>query len=156
MSKQTQAGFTLIELLVVISISALVVGTGLVGYLRFNDKQKTQGGVEEIKTFFRLAQTQAKDGIMPSGCNILSGYIVSESCSNADLCMKAVCSGFATPQQVKGIYLPGISVSYGSDIFFKVLTGDIPEDHDVWVAGGAFIYLFSISKSGEMTVGAWQ
>lgn len=156
MSKQTQAGFTLIELLVVVTITVLLVGTGLVGYLSFNDRQKVLNTAEEVRTFLRLAQTQAKDGVMPDGCGILSAYQVATSCSGGyTVCLKAVCQ--SSTIQVKGINLdPSISYLTGGVITFKVLTGDIPEEsRNVNLNGGYYKYRFVLSKGGEMSTGDW-
>lgn len=158
MSKQQQAGFTLIEILVVTTITVLMLGTGIVGYLNFNDKQRVLNTAEEVKIFFRLTQTQARNGVLPSGCTTLSSYQVSVSCSgDNDICMKAVCTNPAATVQVKGMTIdPTISYLAGGPVTFKAITGDIPEDsRNINLNGGIYKYRFVVSKGGEISTGDW-
>ena len=55
-------GFTFIELMVVITIGMMVMGTGMVFFNRFNERQKLKSVQEEVVSNLRLAQNFAKAG----------------------------------------------------------------------------------------------
>lgn len=53
-------GFTLIELMVVITISAMIMGTGMVYFNRFIDRKKLESVQEEVASNLHLAQNYAR------------------------------------------------------------------------------------------------
>ncbi|MEK7527851.1 MAG: prepilin-type N-terminal cleavage/methylation domain-containing protein [Patescibacteria group bacterium] len=60
-------GFTFIELMVVITIGMMVMGTGMVFFNRFNERQKLKSVQEEVVSNLRLAQNFAKSRQRPAG-----------------------------------------------------------------------------------------
>ena len=58
----SSTGFTLIELLVVVVISIVLLGNGLIAFSNFTEKRAVINAVDELKTYFQLAQTKTAAG----------------------------------------------------------------------------------------------
>ncbi|MFZ5376730.1 MAG: pilus assembly FimT family protein [Patescibacteria group bacterium] len=156
-------GFTLIELLVSVGIMLLMVGIGVASYMSFNNRQTVLETVRQLKTGFLLAQSKARAGEIPSGCNgQLASYQVVHNtltCGEAQLCITPVCTGGNGPTQIVEFSTNGYSVDPTNlTLSFLVLDGGVTGsvNTDITVTYSGLSYSFQVDRGGSMTEGSWN
>jgi type II secretory pathway pseudopilin PulG len=156
------AGLSLIELLVVMTISLIMLGGGIAAFSDFSDRRSVTSAVEELKTYFQVAQTKANAGDL-GGCTQLSGYQLQSYLNGlvTEVALQAVCSaGTASAAEIHSLSA-GVIVSPNIDMVFQVLNGGVqlPADaasEEITVTNGDHAYLFTLSRDGTISEGAWQ
>jgi len=155
-SSLKQSGFTLIELLVAITIMFLILGTGVVSYLQFNDRQALLAGVEELKTLLRTAQTRARLGDKPAGCDRLEAYAVQMAVDSSTARLVAICQNDS--YQTAEIRLPGnTQLASAIDIQFRVLHGGVINPAEITlVSPFELAFSFQVSEGGQISAGSFD
>jgi prepilin-type N-terminal cleavage/methylation domain-containing protein len=152
----SKAGFTLIELLVAIAIMMLILGASLVSYLRFNDRQGVIAAGDELRTMVRNAQTRARIGDKPSGCDKLLSYRVRVPAQSNIATMTAECeSGSVTRSEIT--LSSGARASTLINVEFLVLHGGVVNPGTLTLESPqGLVYSFAITAGGEVGGGAIQ
>lgn len=151
-NKIDNQGFTLIELLVSITIMMLMVSMGLASYITFNEKQQLSGAAKELQTYFRSAQTRARNGDVPSGCIKLSGYNVQMAQDTSIVTVRAICdSGNYT--RAEHNLTGGVTPNTAIDMTFKVLSGGVTGAQNITLLLGSRSYTFKVTEGGEISQG---
>jgi len=150
-------GFTLIELLVTITIAVMLVGGGIASYITFNDRQNLQNGAKSLQTYLRSAQSKARAGERPTGCNTLNGYKISLSAGTPVITLSAVCAG---GDVVHSSYtLPVGVISASSHVITYVnLYGGVRGAGVIVLetTNGNYKYTFEVTDGGEITAGVLE
>ncbi|HCR81775.1 MAG: hypothetical protein UY13_C0001G0065 [Candidatus Pacebacteria bacterium GW2011_GWB1_47_8] len=158
----SSTGFTLIELLVVVVISIVLLGNGLIAFSNFTEKRAVINAVDELKTYFQLAQTKTAAGDL-GGCEQLNGYRVQTYLvgTATEVSLQAVC-GAGTANTAQTFQLPAhVTVSPNIDTTFQVLNAGVTlpggaASQDIVVANNENNYLFTLYREGRVSEGAWQ
>lgn len=166
-SKIKNNGFTLIELLVSLVVLMSLVGIGVAGYNRFNDKQKTKQAILNLKNNLRLAQSKAVSSVKKN-CNTaakkLSGYSLEitrpvtykiyEKCSDGTSIED---SSYTLPSPLEFHLVSCTSVEFSSIGNLATVTCP-PMATDQWLvitnpiySSPDLIYNIIISSSGEIS-----
>jgi prepilin-type N-terminal cleavage/methylation domain-containing protein len=154
-----QKGFTLIELMIAISIMILMVGVGVAAYLNMDKRQNLSNAGKQLQLLMRAAQTKARVGERPTGCQKLLGYRVSQTSVGPDIVsLEAVCeNGGATTTYLMSDYsLPvGVTVQNMSPMTFRVLHGGVESSGDVTLSSEfpTYTFVFTVNAGGEITEG---
>lgn len=155
MQKKISTAFTLIELLVVSTIVLLVAGGGIAAFTNFNQKKKVVSGAQELQSYLRMAQSLARVGERPSGCNQLNGYqvVTSDVAGLKQVRLLASCSGGNV--ETKVFTLPeGVTLDSDLDITFLNLHGGVSGGRTIEVTDGESLnYQFEVTQGGEITEG---
>lgn len=150
----SEFGFTLIELIVAISIMMLLLGSGIVSYLTFNDRQGLLAGVSEVKSLLRTAQTRARLGDRPEGCDRLLYYEVRIPVESSVANLLAECeNGTYTRSEVT---LSGNTRAVSLiAVQFKVLHGGVINPGTLTLeTSQGLTYSFEVTEGGEVTEGS--
>lgn len=151
-NRKNSYGFTLIELLVSITIMMLIVGIGLASYITFNEKQQLSGAAKELQTYFRSAQTRARNGDAPSGCIKLEGYNVKMAVGSSIVTVRAICdSGNFTRSE--HLLTGGVTPNTVIDMTFGVLSGGVSGAQNITLVLGSRSYTFKVTEGGEISQG---
>jgi type II secretory pathway pseudopilin PulG len=145
-------GFTLIELLITITIMMLMVGMGLNSYISFNEKQQLSGAAKELQTYFRSAQTRARNGDIPEGCVTLQGYNVQMAQDTSTVTVRAVCANgnfIRSEDNLTGSAIPNTAI----DMTFLGLRGGVTGAQTITLTLGSRSYSFKVTEGGEITQG---
>jgi prepilin-type N-terminal cleavage/methylation domain-containing protein len=151
--RKKKNGFSLIELMVSVTILMLIVGGGLASYITFNEKQQLSGAAKELQTYFRSAQTRARSGDVPSGCDKLEAYSVQMAQDTSAVSVRAICTNgniVTADHNLTGGVTPNTAV----DITFNVLRGGVSGAQNITLILGARSYSFAVTIGGEITQGA--
>jgi len=155
-SAKSQVGFTLIELIVAISIMMLLLGSGVVTYLRFNDRQGLLAGVNELKSVLRTAQTRARLGDRPEGCDRLLYYEVRLPVQSSTVSLIAECENgpYTRSEVVLSAQTRAVSLI---ETQFKVLHGGVINPGTITLESPQGLsYSFAVTEGGEVTAGALE
>ena len=149
------SGFSLIELIIVTSILLLVAGGGIAAFINFNEKQQVLNGSKELRTHLRMAQTLARVGETPSGCEKLTGYKVAsvDAAATKEIKVIAVCS---SGEIERNSFLLPETTTLSDDIAitFLGLHGGVIGATTIEVVGESDkIYSFEVTPGGEITQG---
>jgi len=152
-SKKLVLGFTLIELIVTITIMMLLLGSGIVSYLRFNDRQAVLAAGEELTAILRVAQTRARVGDRPDGCDQLQAYHVRLPFESSVVSLVAECeNGSFTRSQIT--LSANTQATQAIDIGFRVLHGGVINPGTVTLSSPQGLeYQLSVTEGGEITGG---
>lgn len=146
------AGFSLIEIMVSTTIIALMLGGGIAAFIQFRDRQTVLGDVHEVQQYLYTAQTKARVGDTPAGCDRLSAYQVSRSATATELVMEAVCESGEV--EVSRLTLRSTVTFPGSSpILFLGLRGGATGVGTITVVGSELTYEFEVSGTGTMSKG---
>lgn len=151
-AQEKKNGFTLIELLVSVTILMLIVGGGLASYLTFNEKQQLTGAAKELQTYFRSAQTRARSGDVPSGCDTLTAYSVQMAQDTSIVSIRAICTNgniVTADHNLTG----GVTPNTAIDITFNVLKGGVSGAQNITLILGSRSYSFAVTVGGEISQG---
>lgn len=149
--KRHQAGYSLIELLIAIGILTLVVGGGIAAFITFNDRQALVGAAKQMVTYLRSAQSKARVGDTPSGCDRLQAYRVTVTETSNVVLLEAVCENgdftrntFLLPQ--------GITHNNDGMVEFRGLQGGASGDSnfDIISAATGQVYRVQVTAGGEI------
>jgi type II secretory pathway pseudopilin PulG len=152
-SKKLALGFTLIELIVTITIMMLLLGSGIVSYLRFNDRQAVLAAGEELSSLLRVAQTRARVGDRPSGCYQLQAYHVRAVFGSSTVNLVAVCEN-GTFTRTETSLTSNIRAAQEIDVGFRVLHGGVINPGTLTLVSPQGIeYQLSVTEGGEITSG---
>ncbi len=163
------AGFSLIELLVVTGIIIMLVGLGIAGFIRFNERQQVEAAAKRIQTMLRTAQAKAQIREIPTGtCNTLDGYTVRRIATPAQIQLAISCDSNTTIVLDSYAIPFGIVVSNTFDsITFIPLKGgamietavsDGASEVEITVSrtGTAQIFAFNVYASGVISEGGFE
>lgn len=168
-------GFTLIEILVVTTISLLLAGGALAGFLEFNERQQLQTKAKELQTLFRSAQVKARSGEGAGDCRALNpvsqlrGYQVVYSTNSTTATLLRVCKEVAsanyTTTAISEVDLTTAPASEAFQLEFLALKGGViisddqtisaPTELEISLTGSNNTYDFAVTNTGEITQGAF-
>jgi prepilin-type N-terminal cleavage/methylation domain-containing protein len=151
-NKVDNRGFTLIELLVSITIMMLMVSMGLASYITFNERQQLTGAAKELQTYFRSAQTRARNGDVPSGCVKLEGYNVQMAQDTSIVTVRAICDS-GNYVRAEHNLTGGVTPNTAIDMTFKVLSGGVTGAQNITLILGSRSYTFKVTTGGEISQG---
>ena len=155
MQKQTSTAFTLIELLVSVTILLLLTGGGIATFTNFTQKNKVLNGAQELQAYLRTAQSLARVGERPSGCDKLNGYevVTSDVAGLKQVSILANCPSGNVETQT--FTLPeGVTLNADLDMIFLSLHGGVTGGQTVQVTNNeGFTYQFAVTQGGEITGG---
>lgn len=106
-----RTGFTLVEIIVSISIAMIIMGSVIVNYNEYNNRQTLKQAALTLKNNLRFAQSKAQSGEKPeSNCTELTGWTVT-----------FVGSGYAYQAQCipQGLHANSTSVTLPSGVIFS-------------------------------------
>lgn len=152
-----QLGFTMIELLVVITIIMLLTGGGIAAYITFNDRQNLQNSAKLVQSYIRSAQTKARAGEKPVGCDRLNGYRIVLTAASSNVVLSAVC---ANGNYVRSTYtLPGNVTSESTQTMnFANLYGGVGGAGTIVLRTNnttLYRYSFKVTDGGEVSAGGF-
>jgi prepilin-type N-terminal cleavage/methylation domain-containing protein len=151
----SRLGFSLIELLISISIMTILVGGGIVSYINFNEKQRVIGAAREVQTYLRTAQTKARVGDVPDGCDHLEGYSIRALGGDNALRLVAVCeTGEVEINQYE--INPNVNFDQAVDVTFANLHGGVSGAQSISLTGSNLSYEFAVTQGGEITEGDYE
>lgn len=145
-------GFTFLELLVSITILMLIVGGGIASYIVFNERQQLTGAAKELQAYFRSAQTRARSGDVPPGCETLTGYAVKAFSDSSLVTVRAICSNGDIVRSEHNL-TGGVMPNTNFDVIFGVLKGGVTGAQDISLSLGSRSYTFKVTAGGEITQG---
>ncbi len=160
-------GFTLIEMLVTMGVMVVVLGGGIVGFIRFNERQTVLEASKQIQTLVRSARVKAQVKDTPEGCSDLGGLqgfrVSGTSGAGSTINVSAWCgankaSAQPLPTASSSYTLPStISLDTDLTLTFYTLHGgtDLASEVDVAVSGSNLTYHFFITPGGELQEGCW-
>lgn len=125
-------GFTLLEVLVAATIISLLSGVSLVGYNRFQERQRLASAKEQLRNDLRQVQQKALSGEKPAGWCAGAGQTLTAwrlvFTSAAVYEIRGVCSTGAVVSD-KSVTLTGNAskVAGADQIDFSPLTGTAPD-----------------------------
>ncbi len=171
-SQQKRTGFTLIELMVVVSISIILMGSAMAGFINFRARQQVLADAKDVQQLIRSAQVKARLQDVPdvvaatptychSDSSRLQGYRVKFSSATA-LSLVPLCGGTlatATEQTasstltVANSTLSIASVSLPQNFSFYTLQRgtNIPSDRVVTLTGSGYKYCFTVGVGGSVS-----
>jgi type II secretory pathway pseudopilin PulG len=150
-----QAGYTLIEIVVVVGIMILMIGGGIAGFVQFQEKQAIIGAASDMKVQLRLAQTRARSGDVPSGCDRLQSYAVRTTTASETTLVSqvAICDSGEIVRTEKEL-APGITTAGDYDIRFLTLHGGVSGAEIITLESTTgYSYEFEVTQGGEITEG---
>jgi prepilin-type N-terminal cleavage/methylation domain-containing protein len=150
-------GFTLIELMIVTTIIMLITGGGIASFLSFNDKQQVLNSAKELQGYLRTAQTLARVGETPTGCDRLIGYkvVTADAGSIKEVSLLAVCSSGDIQRDVFSLS-EGVTLSSDIEITFLGLYGGVTGASQIDITSDSGrSYSFEVSSGGEITQGGF-
>lgn len=130
----------------------LMVGLGLASYIDFNERQQLSGAAKELQTYFRSAQTRARIGDVPTGCDSLEGYNVIMAQDTSTVTVRAVCAN-GNYVRSENTLTGGVTPSTGIDITFNVLQGGVVGAQNITLELGSRTYTFKVTTGGEISQG---
>jgi prepilin-type N-terminal cleavage/methylation domain-containing protein len=175
-------GFTLIELLVTITVLVIIIGVGIAGFIRFNQKQILTNAGKELQSFLRSAQGMAINHEVPAGCvttgvspgKLWAYRVTIPTAVGGVVNMNARCSAdknsLASVSPARSSYqLPtGVSLSAAGayDIDFYVKQGGVgvylngaiqspPVANIVLVSSSGGSFTFQVKQGGEISEGVY-
>ena len=155
LSTSVSAGFSLIELIVVVSILLLITGGGIASFITFNAKQQIINGAKELQEYLRTAQTLARVGEKPAGCDRLTGYkTMSVAATNPkEIRVLAVCDSGDVLRD--SFFLPeGTTLSSDIEVVFLGLHGGATGATTIEITGELDeTYTFEVTQGGEINSG---
>lgn len=152
-SKKNALGFTLIELIVAITIMMMLLGSGIISYLQFNDRQSVLSAGEELTSLLRVAQTRARVGDRPSGCDQLLAYYVRASFESSTVSLVAECENGTFPRS-EMVLTANTQAAQAINIGFKVLHGGVINPGSISLTSPQGIeYGLSVTEGGEIIGG---
>lgn len=140
-------GFTLIELVIVSAVIMFLTGGVISNFQGFNDREKVNQAMANLKQNLRVAQTKALSGEKPAGCTTLIGYKVTFTGTNYSV--QAVCSnGDIGP--ITSVTLPnGITFSsVPSPITFGGVSKGVTNPQTIILEGSSTTTQITVSSSG--------
>ncbi len=152
--QRSRGGYTLIEIMVVIVIMSLLVGGGLAGYTKFNDRQTILVAGRQLIASMRQAQQYSASGIKPVGCDTgLRGYRVTAASGGSTYTVAAICTTTGTTVVVKQETLAaGVQFASNVDVTFLGQVGGAQTTNPtVTLSQGTLTYQLTISSSGDIT-----
>lgn len=155
-SFKSQAAFTMVELIIAISITLLLVGGGIAAFIEFNDKQAIRASAEELQIYLRTAQTKARLGERPAGCDHLNSYAVKATAGSNQISLVANCD---SGEQAYDTYSfpSNISIQDELNVAFYSLHGGVSGAGTIRVIDGSGrTYSFDINQGGEITKGSLE
>jgi len=154
-------GFTLIELLVSVTVMLILLSSALAFFLNYLDKRAISDSVDEVKTYFQRAISEASAGNL-GGCDQLNGYrVTSAKVANiTTVTMQADCL-VGTPSPGTSFNLAaGVNISPDLNYLFKVLHAgvDFPgggSSQNITISNDNNSYSFTIYREGRFSTGDW-
>lgn len=153
-------GTSLLEMLVVTSIVAVLSTGGVVGYIRFQERQRIRVAALQVASDLRLTQQKALSGEKPAGwCTTgrLAGWRLTFS-SETEYALSATCTTGA-PVVDKTVALPGgASGPAGTSIEFRALSGSSTSAASValpirlTVSSGTLTSSITVTQAGAVSV----
>jgi type II secretory pathway pseudopilin PulG len=150
-----QSGYTLIEIIVVVGIMILMMGGGIAAFIQFQEKQAVIGAASDMKVQLRLAQTRARSGDVPEGCDRLQSYAVRTTTASETTLVSqvAVCDSGEVVRKEKEL-APGITAAGDYDIRFLTLHGGVSGAETITLESTTgYAYEFEVTQGGEITEG---
>lgn len=147
-------GFTLIELIVAVAIMMLLLGTGLISYLQFNDRQSLITVGEDMIGIVRMAQMRARAGDRPAGCDRLEAYYLRAPLQSSSITLLADCEN---DEVIHSTYelKSGVVTAQSLDMGFRVLHGGVINPGTIALQSPQGLqYEFVVTEGGEVQVGA--
>ncbi|MCC6711198.1 MAG: hypothetical protein IT416_02485 [Candidatus Pacebacteria bacterium] len=155
-------GFSLIELLVAVTVMMILLSGALAFFLDYLDKRAVNNSVDEIKTYFQRALSDAKSGSL-GGCDQLNGYRVTsaQAANIVTVTLQADCTVGTPNPAVTFDLAPNVSVTPNLNMIFKVLNAGVElpggvASQDITVANDNNVYVFTIYREGRFSSGSWQ
>jgi prepilin-type N-terminal cleavage/methylation domain-containing protein len=151
-----RSGFTLIELLISIGILLLIVGAGIAGYIRLNDRQTLLNAAKELQVMLRSAQKKARVGDKPPGCTKLLSYsVTTQVATGGQALLKAECEN--TSYTVDTLQFPAsVSIDEKHVLRFYVLQGGTQNSQTFILRSNGGTYSFDVDQGGSISEGALQ
>lgn len=157
-------GFTLIEMVVAVGLMMLLLGSTIVGYRQFANRQEVIQGGKEFVSALRLAQKRASVGDKPdvAGCNAgerLSGYRVRAANGADTYIVAALCDETEVGGATQIYSFAGdVVFKQAVDIRFYVLSRGVEfgagGDNATFVVGNpqapGYTYSVEVTRSGEI------
>jgi prepilin-type N-terminal cleavage/methylation domain-containing protein len=148
-----ELGFTLIELIVVIAIMMLLLGSGIVTYLQFNDRQAVLAAGAELTDLLRVAQTRARLGDKPAGCDKLFAYYVRAPIDSSTLRLEAECDTGSFLRSETTL-TANTRATQAINIGFEVLQGGVINPGNISLLSPAGLqFQLTVNAGGEITKG---
>ena len=157
-----KTGFTLIELLITVSITLLITGGGIAGFITFNDRQQVQTTVKNIQQLMRAAQVKARAGEGANDCasgGKLKGYRITSDSSFVylhRLCMNPTSTALRSQ-----VPLDAVSLAQSGTVTFLSLQGGVDTGGSssiTFTVSGQYSgieYEFQVLNTGEITEGSF-
>lgn len=129
----------------------LVVGGGIAAFITFNDRQTLNGAGKQLVTYLRSAQSKARVGDTPSGCDKLEAYSLQIQVAYNVVTLQAICSN-ADITRNTWLLPQGIVGLDDAEVEFVVLRGGAQgsTDFDLYSAGTGKIYRIQVTPGGEI------
>jgi prepilin-type N-terminal cleavage/methylation domain-containing protein len=147
------AGFTLIELMVAITLLALLMGGGIAGYIRVNDRQNLVNAGKNVQLFMREAQKKARVGERPAasaGCGALVSYQLKTSATLDQVNLNAECDNAVTSLIDSYTFPNGVVASSAFDMHFYALQGGVKNSGQVVLHSKTRSYTFTVDGGGSI------
>lgn len=126
------SGFTLIELLVVVGIAGVILGAGIAGYVRFNERQRVIQAANNLASALKQVQKRADVGEGAGECTSddFEGYQVSRNGGVVNA--QVMCGSTLTGGIVQVFTVPaGVTVENFGPFTFLSLSRGISSDNNI-------------------------
>lgn len=147
-------GFTLIELVVSVGIALALMGTVIVNYNGYNDRQNLKQAALTLKNDLRFAQSKALSGQKPSAdCTELIGWTVTFASDS--YAIQAQCNPEGLQGSITTVTLPtGVNINPVNEaVTFRVLSWGttLPSAVMILLSGFNRTYQLEVSPGGDVS-----
>lgn len=156
-----QLGFTLIELLVTVAITLVLLSGAIAFFLDYLDQRNVSDAVDELKTIFQRASSEANAGNL-NGCEQLNGYKITSAQSGnvTTIFLQADCTVGTATEATEYQLANGVVISPNLDVTFRVLHAgvDLPggvASQEITVTNDSHSYAFTLYREGRFSPGGW-
>jgi Tfp pilus assembly protein FimT len=147
-------GFTLIEVVVSVGVALAIMGTIIVNYNGYNDRQTLKQAALTLKNNLRFTQTKALSGEKPTAnCTELTGWTMAFTASTYTL--QAACTPEGLQGSATSVTLPdGVRFNpVPSPVTFKVLSRGttVTTTTSLILSGFSRTYTLEVSPGGDIS-----
>jgi len=156
---KVKTGFTLIELLVVVSIMALLIGSGIASYLKFNGKQLLLKDAQTVQYLIESARVGVQTGDLANeNCVSLEGYQIEAQAGASTITLSVLCKDSLNVSQKitlnNEILNANTSFLSAINMIFRPLSKGVEGASQIeLISQDGYLYTFKVGGGGAISAG---